>query len=590
MKTRPIAVLTCCALLALGGCSGSSDKKITDNTPTAAETALAAADMALTAANDALTAAMEAVAKAESDAAAADTLEKRTAARKALADAKKAVADAKAYADAAVEAAAGLDADVLAKAATAKERAYAYETSSQATLVGLDARLTTWASNDIKPGGQSEAIAGEVKVARRPRAEDDGTVIESADRLSIATERVAYAPGKTVLGPAGDGTTDELPLEMETVREFKRVQGVAAGGTSNVDGTLKGSIELTRDGLVMKLRGNAIYYDMQRRFDVGENPDSWAGIGPDGKREEREDNTWVGGVDSPNWIHDDLTIEFGNPSPSPDGDASWYWQARVDLPDGADASRIARLRNKEHKDLGRYELWLSNYAGTQIGEVDEDGSRATEQRHLSHAAYGLFHFLDNMVKNQDEAYTRLQSLHFGYDAFADTKDMVPISGTFNGRTLATLMKRDDSYRVGGATDEVTRLQGDIEIEATIGALAIGGGNTIRGTIDKFKQLSEEGWEDYTDVTSVALVGTIASDGAYQGAATATVPDGTPFATKSEGNFSGAFYGPRDGLETAGIWDIRGVTDGDASAGKGAAADHRIIGSYGAVCTKGCSSE
>ena len=319
-----------------------------------------------------------------------------------------------------------------------------------------------------------------------------------------------------------------------------------------------------------------------------------------------DDNCWVGGVECANFNRDDLTIAFGEPSQAPDGSAAWYWRARVPLAEGQDPDDEPNFEGNPVKDWGQYELWLSNYASLDEGTVltDGAGNKVADQgaaadddayRYLSYAAYGLFHYLDNAASRAvNPAIVRSQAFHFGYDAFEDTGDLdEPIVGTFKGRTLAQEMVRLPAEFIPGfgesySTDRVTSLRGDIELVANIG----GGINTITGTITGLERhRSDGGWIGYSAVKSVGLTGgTIEEDGSYSGMAQATIPADAdnpvagdpPDATLGldEGSFAGAFYGPVDALETAGWWYLgTQAYDPDVPL--------KIIGSFGAVCTKGC---
>ncbi len=518
-----------------------------------------------------------------------------------------------------------------------------------------------WATGaGLEPGVPSSPKMGEVTVTPHSRIKpaDAGS---SWKRLAIRAEAVSYDPDKFVISPDGDGTTDELPLRAVTVRQFDFIQGEDDGknGPSNTRGELKSSIELTEDGLTLKVGGEAIWNDMQKRFDIGEAVWSWFDQGKDGIEGDKdrdvststdltgdyaaelvaggdlegaafsdsksrtltekekvalngydEDNgTWVKWDEDDNkhladWNNDDLTIAFGKPSQAPDGSAAWYWRARVPFHgdqtfDGVKAYEGVTLSKKANQDLGQYELWLSNYGGFHknvevkvLGDAT-DAQKETlkkfneadnEHRHLSHAAYGLFQYLDNVAYTTE--FSRSQAFHFGYDAFKDTSKKSelakPIKGTFVGHTMAhVLLSKESNQR---PSDRLETLRGSIRLETSIG-----GDNEITGNIENFERYGASGWGGYADLHRVTLTdGTITSDGSYKGTATAQnagdEDQGKVGGGFGAGTFSGSFYGPvgKD-LETAGWWEVSDQNGTKAS-------QNRIIGSYGAVCTKGCGDD
>ncbi len=713
-KKNWMAALACCALLALGACSSSSDKR-TDadvqpepDAPAAgpveavtqalddAKVAVMAAETAL---NEAVTASETpaAVSQADDDSAATAQKSPKDKAREALEAADKALDAAVKAADAAVKAA-GDDAAALKLANEAKKAVDDYTAKKPLELVTLT--VAVWDAEDaVKADGSAEnkaalktaqaALAtaaeglddGDLKTALTKVADDADVLRKSlawatGDRLEpgavsvavartitvdrtartnpklkIATKGVPYAKGSFVISPDGDGTTAELPVRAFTTRQFMSVQGKDSyGRVGNTSGAIMTSIELTEDGLVMKTGGDVVAYEMQRTFSESADPksvDDWVAIGADGIKGKGngsalsgtpvateqhvkdlealktagtytssdaipeadgtntltaaqvtalnaagEDACWTasGGVTCGNWAHDDLTITFGEPSQAPDGSAAWYWKARVPLGPGQVASKIAALNNRTNKDLGQYELWLSNYAGFYEGNVlqDKDGKKLKDQgsaadddehRYLSHAAYGMFQQIDNITPwAKRPEYVRSQAFHAGYDAFSSargekTTDLAkPITGTFEGRTMAHALHTKERR-----PERFESLRGDISLSATIG-----GANTITGKIDNLEYFNSGGWNKGYEVSDVTLSGgQIAADGSYKGTAAADT-EGAKIYT-APGTFEGNFYGPRDKPETAGWWQLSNSSDVDRNE----PAFSRIIGSYGAVCTEGC---
>ena len=303
----------------------------------------------------------------------------------------------------------------------------------------------------------------------------------------------------------------------------------------------------------------------------------------------------------------DLTIDFGTPSPDPDGEAGYYWESLIpsspDQPKPAigDAThrwipgKVANFVDPERGNgeyRGEYRLWLSNYGGLDLGADAEDASDDSH-RYLQYAAYGLFTFTDYLTSNVRPA--RMQGFHFGYDAFSDAAGMrttdltTPITATFMGRASAMVMEpHSDRSQV----ERLIRVRGDLTMNAVIG-----GANTITGMIDNFEQPAGRAWGPYAPLTdSVRLTnGTINADGSYEGG---TTVDAAASHLWDDGAFGGNFYGPVSDLETAGWWYLlpRGytvppgtLTGADAQNFPGRP-DFRysgVFGSFGAVCEEGC---
>ena len=461
------------------------------------------------------------------------------------------------------------------------------------TLADIPARLAAaesgaaekWASGLDGPSRASVANPLPSAVFERfPRAQADGTVIPDSGRLGVRTEPVMHSAGKTVFSPQGAGVTDELPMRSLTVRSAHAVgktiypyrwddsewwgdwalQGRDGtpplyGGSaeydaseyptqlSYTDGILEYSVQITPGGLVYKARGNAIFNDFQRRFDIGDtthNTDWWYGYGPDGVPGTADDGTFdlrtlaasgnynanqdrlapaganngclnarVPGAtaDCTNWNHDDVKLTFGSPSQPLNGVTAFYWRTRVPFPEGTsrdDPNIVAKLRGHDQHypddDLGSYELWISNYSGIDRG-LEPGGGRAApshpgddeERRLLEYAAYGLFTYTDMLHATRAPA--RQQAFHFGYDTFADragqrTTDIGAadtVEATFRGRTMAYqyLLYRDTRP---GRND----IRGDIVLNARIGS----GANTISGEITRVeKRVADGSWAAYEDV-------------------------------------------------------------------------------------------
>ncbi len=371
---------------------------------------------------------------------------------------------------------------------------------------------------------------------RFPRAKDDGTAIPASDRLSIRTDAVMHSAGKTVFSADGTGVTEELPMRSLTIRSAGSpgkngnwaLQGRDHTPTvlSNTDGVLNYSVQITSSGLVYKAGGTAIYYDFQRRFNVGDTADEWYGRGPDGVRGTADDGTndgvWDGcftisgaTADCTNWIHDDIEITFGRPSDA-NGLNAFFWRTRIPLPEGT-SPNDPNIQKKvadhglipDPLDLGAYRLWISNFGGVDRGLEPSDGSRHPgddEDRFLQYAAYGVFMYTDLFVSTRDTA--RQQGFHFGYDTFADREGLrttdieegSTVEATFRGATMGVQslqtagdvngdgdFDRDDrnNFRQQANQNEV---RGDIVLKARIGS----GANKISGEISNVEVLGDDG--------------------------------------------------------------------------------------------------
>ena len=288
----------------------------------------------------------------------------------------------------------------------------------------------------------------------------------------------------------------------------------------------------------------------------------------------------------------DLEITFGKSSGDPARGPVAYWSARVPFenPDEVIDSDYALLyyerntetagRTRTYHDYGRYDLYLSRYAGPDPG-TDADTAADDTHRYLRYAAYGLFHFFDNRV--QWPHTERVQAFHFGFDAFRDaegarTADLPrAIQATFKGRTMGWDLRGTSDfnrqyYRNPGARPSafseftsfrgfigpMVRIRGDVHLHACIGGSGAGacpGGdpvnhvdritgatatmplptaaNTINGVLNNFEFFhpeTEHWWKMHgQDLSFVRLVGEgiegshpfhapIAADGSFRGVA------------------------------------------------------------------------
>ena len=498
-------------------------------------------------------------------------------------------------------------------------------------------------SDRLAPRGPRFVARGQATIRRVARAD---TGEDGWEKLAIATDAVAWAAGKRVgVATGGMRATDELPLRAATLRTVgsfgtasnpRHILRHGDDGTptsySNTDGAVTSSLRFTPRGVVLKFGGTGVvYYDMQRRFDLGGDQDQWWRFGPDGKlgraasagaamtEQDAQDlgvefvsgatltaeqATLLQGWDDDNsgacwgadlstcgdWVHDDVEIAFGAPQQSPQGEPAYYWKVRAPLTAAQLGQTLPTTLRDGHDnndgrptELGTYELWLSQYGG--------DG-------YLEYAAYGLFRLFDNIPRTPGA--TRHQAFAAGYDAFLDedglrTTDLaIPIAATFKGRTMARQLRNNDSEThivIAGADV----LRGDVELHACIGAGActgheVTGANRISGEISDLEMLRHDDvWIPWRRAASIPLLeGAIDAAGAFSGdmdhpRLSSGVVNSWDFDGGAGGysRWGGNLYGPANDLEAAGWWHLR--------------ADHRtrrfladVIGAFGAVCTEGCA--
>ncbi len=540
---------------------------------------------------------------AEAEAARSAEAERAAAAEAKAAAAARAEAEAAARAEAEAEARAEAEADAAAQRA----RADTY-----------DPRVPL--AQALEPGATRFVPRGEVEITRTPR--------DAETPLAIRTDAAPFAAGKKLGSPEGGlAASDELPLRAVTLRAHGshpiNIQG--DDGTpddyGNTDGVVKSSLQLSADGATLKYGGvGVLYFDTQRRFDIGANKDSWASTGPDGKVGDAdasagdamtdahaadlgleaasgpltaEQATMLQGwtTDNPDcwqqdlslcgdWNQDDLTIAFGAPSQSPHGEPAYYWKAKVPLTEAQREQRLpwgqgsdAPTEGRRPIELGTYELWLSNYGGLDKGANADDASDDTH-RYLEYAAHGLFMFFDNVKALP--SFTRVQAFAFGYDAFADADGMrtaerfpTSIAATFKGHTMARFLEnadQPDHIILDGALP----IRGEITLNACIGGSSCTGdgpttANTISGMISGLEELRHDGqWIPYLPAAGGIPMeeGVIAADGSFGGPldhprVTSGDPNTWHFAGEHPSSkYGGNLYGPGSALEAAGWWHVQ----------------------------------
>ena len=295
----------------------------------------------------------------------------------------------------------------------------------------------------------------------------------------------------------------------------------------------------------------------------------------------------------------DLEITFDapqTPMPVPDapegknwgaswqGNGDFYWRsivpaARSQLDTDGEYYKANAFGDRPdgYKKLGIYEVWLSNHVGVdtklepvagRVGTCPDDSIGTScpyddEQFYLDYAAYGLFVLTadtENFLgSNYNGRASRVNTLHFGYSAFADEDDKrttdigeAITGGKFQGQTLA--------YEVqGGRTSTINTklLRGDVVLTVNIPKGT--GAGTLQGTMRNFQRWNEEGgyWTAYADRLAVTVNSTaISADGTFSGRVAATPSN--EWSSNGQGLLKGSFYGPRNDsndLEIAGSYTV-----------------------------------
>ena len=311
--------------------------------------------------------------------------------------------------------------------------------------------------------------------------------------------------------------------------------------------------------------------------------------------------------------------DISNPVSSWTGNNAFYWRAIAPADpsqldeDGDNYKANAFNQPKGYRDLGTYEVWLSNHVGVDRKREPAPGRTATcpvsgkiatscpeddDHRYLEYAAYGLFVYTAS-TETFRSAFNghagRINTLHFGYSAFGTgegqtTEDIgeTITGGKFHGYALAYEVLGDNNLDAGSSTGVETKLlRGDVALTVNIPKES-GRRGTVEGTINNFQQWHSENkyWTAYVNNFTVALnSASIGENGAFSGFTQAT-PANTapnrfnPATAPGQGHYKGSFYGPRadaEKLEVAGSWTV-----GTRTVAQSNPEDRRIIlGSFGA---------
>ena len=514
----------------------------------------------------------------------------------------------------------------LGAAARALSRATGYRSAQEAVLDDARGPFAWHGRNLVRyQFANGEAVmpregANVATIMRIPRTipspADADTQIANPDAFTSATfKNVMYAEGKKVFSV----TDDDDEFKVDGYVKFR-------SSSSNLDRRIYTGLKLTDAGLVVRTGGTAdlvvlppFYADFT---DMRKKITTWA-----------SDSDSDGDVDADDGIRGqngwDLAITFDEPQTTPvpvdfddisnavsswTGNGAFYWKSLVPADpsqldeDGDYYDANAFNQPEGYRDLGTYEVWLSNHIGVdkklepvpgQGAAVCPDGSRGTscpnddEHRHLKYAAYGLFVYTastETFRVRLNGHFGRVNTLHFGYSAFgsgegrktADIGEAIT-GGKFHGYALAYEVSGDNDLEGGdNRTGIETRLlRGDVTLTVSIPKGT--GAGTLEGTMSNFQQWHRENkyWTAYLDDFTVALnSAAIGESGAFSGTTQATPSriDDIAFRLNAGGAgvYKGSFYGSRadaEELEVAGSWTI----------GSGGNFDGRkdIYGSFGA---------
>ena len=636
MSLRLLACLACSAALLLGACSGSNtlgpsnaggdgsngnngsngggggDGSGGDMGETPLEKANAdydEAEKAVQAANDAIEAGNQ------------------ERALELIAAANRRLTAAVASARAAVEAAQSGTAAALGVAQRALERALRYQRTQAERLQDEQESFAWYRTNLVRhtfangvavtPKDATNEATIERTEQTRIRPGTDDTVEAHPDAFTASTFKlVPYADGKMAFNLSDDefkvdGYTAELSsyrlLQPDHWTGLKLTSGglvIRTGGTSSaVCGKLDTVACLVPD-----------FTDMRRDITkaAGDTNDNEEVDAADGLRGQ---NGWDLKItfDAPQTV----TVRGGDSSWTGDsswnGNADFYWKSIVRAADSqlrtdgkyyqADAfNQPANVRN-----LGTYEVWLSNHIGVERNQEPTSGSGTypedDDNYYLKYAAYGLFiytadtetYWMDHgspLTPVRSGQNGRMQSIHYGYSAFADESGKMTTdigsaitNGRFRGQTLAYAVR---GYSGNGKVPETRLLRGDASLTVTIPKTT--GTGAISGTLNNFEEWEDGAWERCDQNRclrrgnnfAVSLVGdSFTNAGEFSGSTSVT--GGRTDLNGEAGSFRGAVYGPRgdsSDLEVAGSWTV-GFTTPSGSTAVTRVREWSIMGSFGA---------
>ena len=431
-----------------------------------------------------------------------------------------------------------------------------------------------------------------------------------------------------VLDEDGDITVDpsDNPIVL-TQKSRLQIQGNPSDADvstwSNLDAQLMTSFQyMSNGGLTMRFGGTGLIYG-----DLEYHPAKVCANGMNNAAYAECNDITTG----------DMQISFGAPSADPYGERAYFWNVAFpserrdlkktddddidDADNGNPVTGFGTVHTATKPLLNRYQLLLSNWAG--------DPS-AGSPRYLRYAAYGLFKAID---PEQQSYASRLQTFHYGRDAFTDADNQRPanfnttsVTASFAGHTMAWLVN---------ATDQILpnpiRMRGDVSLTACLGGGSNGSdcsggddfsaeGSRIKGAITNLEYAQSGpggGWTQHfipnayhngpaSDLDTLRLelqASAISATGAYEGVVSAK--RGSPLAAApgyQDGRYEGSLYGPLTRLEAAGTWWINlknnkdyntpSVSTDSPPVVRSSTSSVAIIGSFGACDTSGsaCSAE
>ena len=562
----------------MGGDGDTDGMDGTDGDVTAAQqTALNAAEKAYDDAIEAVMAATDAAAEAVTR----DTPAARTEAARLIRLARTALTAAVNAADEAVKATEGGSDTAIGLARIALGKANDYKTAQETALnaaVGSYAWYRTELVRYTMLNGEVQQpadAANTVEIDRTPRTKDTSSsnpaqIANTGDGVIKADtfKTIMYEENKRVFSVSGD--------------EFK-VEGYAAPMDTHrpIDTALQTGLKITNSGIEIRTGGRRAVTADRTRF-IGRTDTDYGDMrkkinhdiqSNDADAIEGQGNAW------------DLKITFDEPTTtsSTGGETNWfgngdfYWRGIVP----ADKSQTESTGENYvagtftqaagRKDLGLYEMWLSNHIGVDRRLEPGAGSGAVRcpngvsssetgnacpsddrNQYLDYAAYGMFLYSpDNMVigtgtvradgtpitsttevNNRKVAIGRVQSMYFGYAAFSadtgkQTKDIgTAVTGaTFRGQSLAR------AYTGGGtnsapSTAQNRFLRADVTLTVNIGKGDTGSTN-IKGEVANFAEWHRAGerWVAYpatfkaywnADGTAAGAAVPIAAAGTFNG--------------------------------------------------------------------------
>ena len=573
------------------GGSGDDDMDDMDGDVTAAQ------QMALDAAEKAYDDAIAAVAAAAAAATAAETADTPAARREAarlIGLARTAITAAVTAAEAAVEATDGGSDRAIGLARIALNNVDEDWQTEQGRALDNSVASYAWYRTELVrytmlngEVQQPADAANTVEIDRTPRtkdtsATDDTQIANTGDGVIKADtfKTIMYEENKRVFSVSGD--------------EFE-VEGYIGHGTAwpNFDESLQTGLKITNSGIEIRTGGirskaaggdfDSDYLDMRKKLNERTGYGNAIDV-------THADNAW------------DLKITFDEPTTasSTGGETNWfgngdfYWRGIVP----ADKSQTESTGDNYvtntftqaagRKDLGLYEVWLSNHVGVDKRLEPGAGSGAVRcpngvlssetgnacpsddrNQYLNYAAYGMFVYSpdsaalgtattyqpdgtspDTTANYQSVSTARNQSMYFGYAAFDNsagkmTKDIgTAVTGaTFRGQTLARAYTGRGGASVTPANSRNRFLRADVEFTVNIGK-GDTGDTDIKGELLNFEEWYRAGerWVAYPATFKAYLN----ADGTAAGAATDIEADGT---FDGELKFAAVLGGDPDGTGT-----------------------------------------